>query len=149
MRIFFDYVLQPRKAGTYRFSKPVLLASIDHETLSYRRGEFKGMRYPPHFDNNFFDEVRNADSPTIERMMVTGEAFNINVRALPQGAPEHFSGVIGRPQLDVFTDRRQVSQGDAVKVEFRIQHPDLEVFELPPLSNVLAFNEAFDMPGSA
>ena len=146
VRIFFDYVLYPRDAGIYEFPQPVLLASVDNKTLSYRRGEFKGMRYPPHFDNNFFDGVGNPGSRTVERVMAIGETFSINVRPLPDGAPENFSGVVGRPEVNVLTDQSLVSQGDAVKVEFRVKHPDLEVFEIPSLNNVLAFNRVFDIP---
>ncbi|OED45818.1 hypothetical protein ACH42_04580 [Endozoicomonas sp. (ex Bugula neritina AB1)] len=148
VRIFFDYVLQPTQSGTFEFPQPVLLASVDSKTLSYRRGEFKGMRYPPHFDNNFFDEVGNSDSRTVERVMAVGDPFNISVRSLPEGAPEHFSGMVGRPEISVQVDRQKVSQGDAVKVEFRVQHPDLEVVTLPSLKTVLAFNRVFDIPAS-
>ena len=115
VRIFFDYVLQPQQAGLFEFPRPVLLASVDNKTLSYRRGEFKGMRYPPHFDNNFFDDVRNPGSLTVERVMAIGESFNINVRPLPDGAPEHFSGIVGRPEVSVSTDHQQISQGGGSK----------------------------------
>ena len=149
VRIYFDYVLHPKQVGTYDFPQPVLLASVDNKTLSYRRGEFKGMRYPPHFDNNFFDGVRNPNSRSVERVMVVAEPFRINVRPLPDGAPEHFSGMVGRPKISVHTDRQQVSQGDAVKVELRVQHPDLEVASLPSLKKVPAFSRMFDIPVAA
>ena len=153
VRISFDYVLQPTQAGQFEFPQPVLLASVDTQSLSYRRGEFKGMRYPPHFDNNFFDEVRRTgkkeNQHPVKRIMAVADAYQVNVRPLPAGAPKHFTGIVGRPEVKVQTEDKRVNQGDAVKVAFHVTHPDLEIFSLPNLKDNEAFSHGFDMPVAA
>ena len=146
VRFYFDYVIQPQRPGIYQLSAPVLLASVDRNSFAYRRKDFKGMRFSSHFNNNFFDEVRDSRRARFERIMARGEPLQLKVRSLPEGAPGHFVGMVGRPDISVQADVKTVRVGEPVQLEFRIQHPDLEFTELPAIKNNEAFKRMFDIP---
>ena len=146
VRFYFDYVIQPQRPGTYELSAPVLLASVDRNSLAYRRKDFKGMRFSSHFNNNFFDEVRETRRDRFDRIMAKAEPFLLRVKSLPDGAPGHFVGMVGRPDIAVEADVETVRVGEPVQLEFRIHHPDLEFAELPVIKNNDAFQRVFDIP---
>ena len=146
VRFYFDYVIQPQRPGVYQLPAPVLLASVDRNSLAYRRKDFKGMRFSSHFNNNFFDEVRESRRERFERIMAKAEPFQLRVKALPDGAPGHFAGMVGRPDITVTSDVSKVRVGEPVQLEFRIRHPDLEFTGLPAIKNNEAFKRVFDIP---
>ena len=146
IRFYFDYVIQPRQVGIFKLSAPILLASVDRNSVAYRRNDFKGMRFSSHFNNNFFDDVRTDRRNRFERIMAKAEPFSLRVNPLPQGAPDHFNGLIGRPDITVQSDVENVRLGEPVQLEFQVSHPDLEFAELPALKNHQAFNRVFDIP---
>lgn len=146
VRFYFEYVIQPQHPGVYQLPAPVLLASVDRNSLAYRRKDFKGMRFSSHFNNNFFDEVRESRRERFERIMAKAEPFQLRVKALPEGAPSHFVGMVGRPEISVGSDVSNVRVGEPVQLEFRIRHPDLEFAGLPAIKNNEAFKRVFDIP---
>lgn len=145
VRFYFDYVIQPRQEGTFQLESPILLASVNTDSLAYRRREFKGMRFSSHFNNNFFDEPFVGKNSKYERIMAQGEPYTLRVKGLPEAPPE-FTGLVGRPDIQMSADVEQVNIGDPIKLEFLVSHPDLEFFELPDLKQQQAFERAFDMP---
>lgn len=146
VRFYFDYVIQPQQPGTYELPAPVLLASVDRNSLAYRRKDFKGMRFSSHFNNNFFDEVRETRRDRFERIMAKSEPFQLRVKPLPEGAPGHFVGMVERPDITVESNVKTVRVGEPVQLKFRIRHPDIEFAELPVIKNNDAFRRVFDIP---
>ena len=144
----FERVIQPQEAGEYEFLPGMLMANINPNVPRYGRQQFQGSRFPVHFDNNFF-EVGPGRGRDPERVMARTEPVRITVKPLPEGAPEHFSGMVGRPDVEVSLERESVKQGEPVQISFAVIHPDIEAVRLPDLQNEVAFTNGFDIPGAA
>lgn len=70
-------------------------------------------------------------SSRVRREAVATERSTLEVRPLPS-QPKNFSGLVGRFEFDISLDRRQVSVGDSVNVELRVQGDGaLESFSVP------------------
>lgn len=71
------------------------------------------------------------------REAVATERSTLEVLPLPS-QPKHFSGLVGTFEFDISLDRRQVSVGDSVNVELRVQGDGaLESFSVPELDDEL------------
>ncbi|KEI71521.1 hypothetical protein GV64_12925 [Endozoicomonas elysicola] len=143
--IHFEIIIQPQQTGTFHFDPPMLLASIDPEVMEFSPQVFRGMPYPAHFDNNFFDQDDAAGVKRSQRVIALGKPYSLVVDALPPGQPEHFSGVVGRPDISLAIDSTEVGQGERMNVSVRIRHPDLEAFPIPDLKAQAAYRQAFDI----
>ena len=148
-RIHFHYKIQPLEAGTFNLQPGVLMASVDQQIWKHGSQQFRGSRFPAHFDNNFFEAERVAKDEPPVRLMTVSEPVHFEVKPLPSGAPEHFTGMVGRPDIKVTAEPETVRQGEPMQLRFDVIHPHSEIVQLPDLQNERAFIHSFDIPGSA
>ena len=72
------------------------------------------------FDNGFFDEPFGPFGQ-MERRKVTAEAAELDVKPLPAaGRPDGFSGAVGKFEMAVESNPRQVKIGDPVTLKMRV-----------------------------
>ena len=148
-RIHFHYKIQPTKAGSFELSPSLLLASGDPILMRNSMQDFRGSRFPAHFDNNFFQAERSVTGAPPVRLMTGTPPTRFEVKPLPAGVPEDFSGMIGRPDIVVTAEPDEVHQGEPMQIRFEITHPNPEVANLPELHNIRAFTNGFDVPADA
>ncbi|MET4692946.1 hypothetical protein [Endozoicomonas lisbonensis] len=148
-RIHFHYKIQPLEAGTFDLQPGVLMASVDQQIWKHGSQQFRGSRFPAHFDNNFFEAERVAKDEAPVRLMTLSEPVRFEVKPLPSGVPEHFTGMVGRPDITVTAEPETVRQGEPMQLRFDVIHPHSEIAQLPDLQNERAFIHSFDIPGSA
>ena len=148
-RIFFHYKVKPEKAGVFEFPPSLLLASGDPVLMRNNPQDFRGARFPAHFDNNFFQAERSVTSEPPVRLMTRAAPVRFEVKSLPSVVPENFLGMIGRPQMVVAAEPDEVHQGEPMQVRFEISHPDVEVAKLPELHRLKAFTNSFDVPADS
>ncbi|GAA4880342.1 SH3 domain-containing protein [Ferrimonas pelagia] len=142
LQIRFRMVIQPTEAGEFSFPAPILMASLDNETAKLPRRRFTGSRYPAYFDNDFFDD---GNSRNTRRIMAVAQPLTLTVHALPQPAPDNFSGIIGRPVIEASVPHHSVSQGEPIPYTVSLAHPDIEAIELPALDRQYAFTNDFTL----
>lgn len=148
-RIHFRYKIQPQEAGVFELQPGILMASVDQHIRKFGSRQFRGSRFPAHFDNNFFEAEReNRHEPPV-RLMTLSSPVRFEVKPLPSGAPEHFTGMIGRPDIRVIAEPEEVRQGEPMQLRFDVIHPHAEVVQLPDLQQERAFIHSFDIPGAA
>ena len=148
-RIHFHYKIQPQQAGIFELQPAVLMASVDQLIMEHGSKQYRGSRFPAHFDNNFFEAERKTDGEAPVRLMTLSQPARFEVKALPSGAPEHFTGMVGRPDIKVTAEPEEVRQGEPMQLRFDVVHPQIEVAQLPDLQKERAFIHSFDMPGEA
>ncbi|AMO54930.1 hypothetical protein GZ77_25495 [Endozoicomonas montiporae] len=148
-RIHFHYKIQPLEAGTFELQPGVLMASVDQRIWKHGSQQFRGSRFPAHFDNNFFEAERVVKDEPPVRLMTRSKPLRFTVKDLPAGAPEHFTGMVGRPDIKFTAEPETVRQGEPMQLRFDVVHPHSEISQLPDLQKERAFIHSFDIPGSA
>lgn len=147
VRIHFQSVLKSNVAGQYTLAPAALFASVIDKLLLKEKKKFKGTQYVAYYNNNFFDSV--DDSQPSHRIVVKSSELTLNVKALPSNAPKHFSGIVGRPIIEVSAEPKSVKQGEPINYAINIIHPDIETLTLPLLSEMPSFTQSFNLPGDA
>ncbi len=147
VKIEFEVVVKPTKAGDYHFPAASLLVNINQQQLNVKKKAFSGSQYPAYFDNNFFES--NQDNKNYRREQVLASAFSLKVKALPSNAPENFTGIIGKPNISVSASPTQVQQGQPIQYSLQISHDDIEAITMPILEQQSSFNRSFNIPGEA
>ena len=147
VKINFEVVIQPKKSGDYHFANASLLVNVDQAALNKKRRAYSGSLYPAYFDNNFFENAQEQKS--YQREQVVAPAFTLKVKPLPAGAPENFTGIVGKPNISAKATPAQVKQGEPIQYSLTITHADIEAITLPNLTKLNSFIRSFDIPGEA
>lgn len=101
-----DYIAFALKSG------PLVIPSYDINTIIIReKARPAGRMTAAAFMNYFFEEVK---------IPIKVPAITINVQALPEGAPEDFSGYVGTLAVNHQADKLNISSGDAVTIKTNV-----------------------------
>ncbi|WP_068545186.1 BatD family protein [Thalassotalea crassostreae] len=147
VKIQFTTIIKPKVAGTYSLAPATLYANVIDHLLLKPKKKFKGTQYVAYYNNNFFEEIDSNKNS--HRVFTSSEPLSLNVKALPNNAPSNFSGIIGRPIIEASAAPTSVMQGEPLNYLLNIIHPDIETFDLPPLSKIPSFTQSFNLPGDA
>ncbi len=148
VQIDAQVLIKPTKAGQYHFAAPHLQVNVNQNKLAKKRKRFAGAQYPAYFNNNFFESKPGSygETPTYVREQTRGNAFTLTVKSLPTPAPDNFTGIIGKPDINASASPTTLNQGEPLQYSLTLVHPDLETIDTRDLSQVASFNRSFDIP---
>lgn len=144
VRIFFDTVIKPNNIGQFTIKPASLLAAVLEKKQQRNKKKFKGTQYLAYYNNQFFDAIN--DEEQVQRVISKSTSLTLNVKAIPTNAPEHFSGIIGRPILQASAHPAQVKKGEAIQYSLTLVHPDIETISIPTLTQNPSFTQSFTIP---
>ena len=146
--ITFQMILSAQKSGKHHFDGPSLFCSVPKKIPKLNsKTRWKGMTYPSYFNNSFFD--KNSSSSQFVRLTTRAKPFVIHALPLPtQGRPEHFSGYIGKPSLQLIPMTQQLVEGESFECHLAITSSTLIPPEPPPLDDHSAYVHNFSWPDS-
>ncbi len=155
VRIFFDTVIKPNRAGQYQIAPATLLTAVliknessDNQASKKKNSKgkkkFKGTQYLAYYNNQFFEALN--DQEQVRHELAKSTALTLNVKPLPANAPSHFSGIIGRPVIQASAQPKKVKKGEAIQYALTIVHPDIETLTIPSLSQYPSVTQSFKLP---
>ena len=141
----FEILVQPKKAGTYNLRPSFLVNSVERDLSKYKNRKWRGNRYPSYFNNNFFEATQDKEG--MKRTICLSKPQTLIVKALPT-PPKHLKGEVevGFPNLKISAEPKRLKVGDPLHLEIVVEHAMPEVFELPLLSSLEAFDRNFRTP---
>ncbi|MFV8225442.1 BatD family protein [Christiangramia aquimixticola] len=108
-------ILYPQKTGELNIEPLTLSIAVD--VPSERRDIFGSRIYK-----------------TVNKTVAAGNK-KINVKALPNGKPENFTGAVGKFDFNVTTSKNQLNAGESLQAIVEVRgNGNLKLFELPELS---------------
>lgn len=114
-----EYVLIPQHAGTVQISPAELVCLINVRVSSGGSSMFDG----------FFDEYATV------RKKVSSSPVSVNVRPLPQGAPDSFAGGVGVFSVEAFLSRDSLCAHEASSLILKVSgRGNLSLLETPKMT---------------
>jgi len=148
VRIFFDVVIKPKSIGEHIIAPATLLTAVinrdNQPNTRANKKRFKGTQYIAYYNNNFFEIP--SDQEKVDIVLSQSPTLTFNVKPLPNNIPTNFSGIIGRPIIQVDVQPNKVKTGEAIQYALTIIHPDIETINLPELTQLSSFIQSFNMP---
>jgi hypothetical protein len=146
--ISFQLILSANHAGKHSFSGPALFCSVPSKIPRLNhKSRWNGMTYPSYFNNSFFD--KNGSSSNFVRLMTRAREFSLNVLPLPShGQPEHFSGFVGKPKLQLIPLKQQLVEGESFECHLDIASSSLIPPPAPRLEDHPSYVHHFSWPES-
>lgn len=141
--ISFKKVVVPLKAGRIEIPQATLIcATIQAGTRNKRAWN----QYPSYFDNDFFDKDLAAKH---KKHFTMAQAIELEVVDLPnEGRPVSFSGlVLDSCEISTSVETPTVSLGAPFTLTVKVSAGEyIENIEVPPLSTLPDFDDAFEIP---
>ncbi|WP_019026111.1 BatD family protein [Colwellia piezophila] len=147
VRIWFETVLKATTVGQHRIAPATLIAVVVNKNEQPSKKKFRGSQYLAFYNNQFFNGAN--DQELSHRVLSQSNAIELNVKALPNNAPSNFSGIIGRPIIEVSAQPTKVKQGQAIQYSLTVIHGDIETITLPELAKNPSFTHSFNVPLAA
>lgn len=141
----FEILVQPQEEGEFELNPSFLVCSVEKNLDKYKNKKWRGNRYPSYFNNNFFEGTQMGDS--MKRVIVLSKPQSLKIKALPPN-PGTIKGevVMGQAQLHLSAEPRVLKVGEPLHLTIEVRHPRPEIFELPALSSMEAFERNFKTP---
>jgi hypothetical protein len=141
----FEILVQPKEAGDLKLNPSFLVCSVEKNLDKYKNKKWRGNRYPSYFNNNFFEGTQMGES--MKRVIVLSEEKQLKVKALPPN-PGTIKGelVMGQPEIRLSAEPRVLKVGEPLHLKITVRHSRPEIFELPSLSSMEAFERNFKTP---
>jgi hypothetical protein len=136
-----EKILIPRRAGSFAIGPATVALNA---VIGRKRG--RGLFDDPFFSDPFFDGPFSSRDVT-KKLAVPSNAATLEGIALPPGAPDGFTGLVGRYRIETSAQPTDVSVGDPITLTIRIEGPHpLDRIPAPDLRSLPAFAERFKVP---
>ena len=123
-QVFKRDLLIPQKTGEIQIKPVDATVLIQQRIRSQRRSPFGDI-----FNDPFFDSYENVP------VVLTSNPLKIEVKPLPEGAPEGFTGAVGQFALDVTGGREQIKVNEALTLKVNLKGTgNLSLLKIPVLS---------------
>lgn len=141
----FEILIQPQEEGEFSLNPSFLVCSVEKNLDKYKNKKWRGNRYPSYFNNNFFEGTQMGDS--MKRVIVLSQPQQLKVKALPPN-PKMVKGevMIGQAEIHMSAEPTVLKVGEPLHLKIAVRHSRPEIFELPSLSTMEAFDRNFKTP---
>ena len=138
----FKRHIKPKHSGIYELGLATALVEINPDKAAYGPFQFRPNRLPARLNHHFSDSKSEP-----EWLSASSQPLVIEVKPLPAGAPDHFSGMIGQPDIKISFSSDQLTVGEPTQLTLSISHPDVQGSEWLDLRNQSHFQTLFEIPG--
>ena len=138
----FKRRIKPRHSGIYELSPATALIEINPDKAAYGPFQFRAGRLPARLNHHFSDHESEP-----EWLSTNSKPLVLEVKPLPAGDPDHFSGMVGQPDIKMSLSSEQLTAGEPIQVTLSISHPDVQGSQWLDLRNQPQFLELFNIPG--
>ena len=129
-------VVGNKVATIYDFDKRLILPNTPG-VLAGQELKIRGQVQVPTGQRDFFNMPLMKYVPQVASAKIPA----LKIKALPDGAPSHFTGGVGSLNLIREISRREVSGDESITIKLRIEGKgNLSTIEVPELSNVEGFD---------
>ena len=143
--LYFEILVQAKQAGELELNPSFLVCSVEKNLEKYENKKWRGNRYPSYFNNNFFEGSQTVDN--MRRTIVMSKAQRLKVKPLPPKPNSAQAEVtVFFAKITLSAEPKQLKVGDPLQVEIKVEHAMPEIFELPALSSMPAFERNFKTP---
>ncbi len=144
-QVFKRDLLIPQKTGILNINPIDATVLIQQLVRSQRRSPFGDIFNDPFFNDPFFDTYQNVP------VNIQSNPISIEVKPLPSGAPDYFTGAVGQFTINISPVKDMVNVNEAISFKINVKGkgnlallktpdlnfpPDVEVFEPKTVKNI-------------